>query len=353
MSRTLGKKLLGGLLTLCVIGALSLLLTEAAVRLLLPQESPALWLTPDARYGHLMKPNFHQRYPFPQGDFVMDVRTNALGFRDEEPAPKQDGVPTVLFAGDSFTFGHGIAVEQRFDYRLEEKLRAAGRPMRLINVGVNAWGTLQATRYLADHLDTFAPDIIVLTFCENDPHDDTYFLEHGISFDRVRFPGKDFLRANSHLFRFLQHSYLVWRKSRAANALPPATQEEADALAEKAQQQEARATAEQAQPAAFAPPISDAQWQRTEGYLKDFMTAWRAKQPKARLLIQSTDPLNPDIRARLDAFADNIPGIEHVDLHPAASNLTLAERRLPYDGHWSPAMHNLSAEALSEALLTK
>lgn len=331
-----------------LIGITTLFLLEGMVRVFLPQESASLWLTPDPRYGHLMKPNFHQSFAFTGSHFVMEVQTNSLGFRDEEPPAAQPGVLNVVFAGDSFTFGHGVQVADRFDSLLEKHLREAGRPVRGINVGVNAWGTLQATRYLQANLGLLSPDVVVLTFCENDPHDDSYFLEHGISFDRVRFPGKDFLRAHSHLFRLAQHLYLVSRKYRAAQK-PDAPAVKAE-LATKATEQERRAEAEQAPAAAFAPPISEEQWTRTEGYLREFMAGFVAHNPNGRMLLQATDPLNPDIQAHLAGVAQRLPGVDYVDLATAAGRLSLAERRLPFDGHWSPAMHRISADALHHAL---
>lgn len=349
MIRPAPATLLRALAACLLIGAMTLFLLEGMVRFLLPQESPSLWLRPDARYGHLMKPDFHQRFSFSGTDFVMDVQTNALGFRDEEPPPAKPGVLNIVFAGDSFTFGHGVQVQDRFDTLLERRMSEAGRAVRGINLGVNAWGTLQATRYLQDHLGILSPDVVVLTFCENDPHDDSYFLEHGISFDRVRFPGKDFLRAHSHLFRLAQHLYLVSRKYRAAQAqAAPAMQAE---LAAKASEQARRAEAEQAPAAAFAPPISEEQWARTEGYLREFMAGFLAHNPNGRLLLQATDPLNPDIRIHLSSFAQRVPGVGYVDLAPAAGRLSLAERRLSFDGHWSPAMHQISAETLFQSLM--
>jgi hypothetical protein len=352
MIRPRPATLFRALATLAVIGVLSIALLEVLVRVMLPQESPSLWLKPDERYGHLMKPNFQQRFHFSGTDFVMEVQTNSLGFRDEEPPPVRPGVLNVVFAGDSFTFGHGVRVEDRFDTLVEAAMRAAGKPLRSLNVGVNAWGTLQATRYIQGHLGMLSPDVIVLTFCENDPHDDSYFLEHGISFDRVRFPGKDFLRAHSHLFRLAQHLYLVWRKTslpapRGAGGDAEARAEEADKTAVQA----ARAGREGVPVTAFAPVISEAQWQRTEGYLKDFLAGFQAHNPAGRVILQATDPLNEDIREHLTAMAGRLPGLNYVDLAPAAEALPLAERRLPFDGHWSPAMHQHSAEALTAALL--
>jgi len=320
---------------LASVAVLSVLLLEALVRLLLPQPQPALWLQPDARYGHVMKADYQQDYAFAGSDFVMRVRTNSQGFRDAEPVKSTDA-PVVVFAGDSFTFGHGVQVEERFDTLLGARLSDAGVDAHLINIGVNAWGTLQTVSYLEDHLAQLDPDIVVLTFCENDPFDDSYFIEHGISFDRVRFPGKNWLRAHSHVFRLLQEQYLLFRKRQtlAAQAAP------ASALAPAA------APFEQAH---AAPPIGAAEWERTAGYLREFADALTEWKPTARLVLQASSPWDAAIAAQLRGIAEGHPAIHYLPLD-ALVELPESERRLPYDGHWSGRAHELVAEALQAHL---
>lgn len=329
------RKLLSASAGLLFIAVATIGLLEIMVRMLAPQPEPNLWLKPDARYGHLIKPQFHLQVSFPGTDFVMDVQTNALGFRDDEVPPAQPGTKTIVFAGDSFTFGHGVAAEDRFDHVAEALLTAAGRPIRGINTGVSAWGTIQECRFLQDHLDSLQPDAVVLTFCENDPQDDDYFLATGISFDRVTFPGKEFLRAHSHLFRWLQQLYLVLRKRATVTASPEPTGDAPAGLAAMAH---------------AAPPISDTQWQRTEKTLADFVSAWRQKNPQARLLVQCTTPCDPAITAKLKEIATRIEGAAYIDIAPAAESLPPAQRRLPFDGHWSPAMHRISGTAVADAI---
>lgn len=325
---------------LTVLGSLlAVVVLELAVRWFCPQEPPSLWLEPDARYGHVMKKHFHQDYPFLGSGFVMTVNTNALGFRDEEPAPYQEGIKTILFLGDSFTFGHGVNVPDRFDTRLKELCRDQGRSFRFLNVGVSAWGTLQETRYVRDHLDLLRPDIVVLTFCENDPYDDAYFLEHGVSFDHVTFPGKLFLRKHFHLFRLLQHRYLLFLLERRVQNAAPGTTADADA----SRHPEVRVSD-------ASVVIPESYWDKTFAYLREFQRDFLDYNPKGVLLIQATQPTQPDIREHLKAFA-NDRDIFYVDLAEAADALTPEQRRLPYDGHWSPAMHNISAQALLETLM--
>lgn len=326
---------------LTVLGALlAVVVLELAIRWLCPQEPPSLWLEPDARYGHVMKKHFHQDYRFLGSDFVMTVDTNALGFRDKEPAPYQDGVKTILFLGDSFTFGQGINVSDRFDTRLEGFCRSQGRSFRFLNVGVSAWGTLQETRFVRDHFDLLRPDIIVLTFCDNDPYDDAYFLERGVSFDQVRFPGKLFLRKHFHLFRFLQHQYLLFLLERRVQNPDPGPGAVSDG-------------ATTGHPELERPPsgiiIPQAYWDKTYACLREFQRDFLDYNPGGVLIIQAAQPTEPDVREHLRALA-NDRDIFFVDLADAAGALTSEQRQLPYDGHWSPAMHEISAQGLFETL---
>lgn len=321
---------LGGALLLTA--AVSFFLLELLVRLLAPQPATMGWLMPDTAYGHRMRPNYHQRYPFTGTDFVMEVRTNALGHRDPTPRPPRPGEKTLVFLGDSVTFGHGVNIEDRFDTLLAGLLQDAGLSYRLINTGVNAWGTLQETRYLRDHFEQLDPDILVITFTGNDPSDDAYFREKGQSFDVVRFPGKAFLRSHSHLFRLathrvfvLYHSIAVKRHSRAHPDI------EIDA-----------------QSGAL---ITQAQWASTVDILRSFRDAFRIYNPDGRILIQPAAPAHAALGAHLAAIADEL-GLIFVDMSAQVRDIPPAELRLPYDPHWNPRMHAISAEGLFRALQT-
>ena len=110
-----------------------------------------------------------------------------------------------MFLGDSFIFGHGVNMKHHIATHLDSLLNISDTNFQIINAGVGGWGTLQETEYAVDHFDIFNPDIIVLILCGNDPLDDIMFKsgmqnsEKGIFY----FPGKIFLRDNSHLYRFL------------------------------------------------------------------------------------------------------------------------------------------------------
>jgi hypothetical protein len=301
-------------------------IAEIAVRLMLPQQEPMRWMLPSERYGHVMKPDFHQAYAFGRSGYVMDVETNASGYRDRAIAPKQPGERTVLFLGDSFAFGHAIDVADRFDTVLKTLCDAEGLSSRFINTAVGGWGTLQQTRYARDHFSELEPDIVVLTFCGNDPSDDVYFQQKGQSFDEVMFPGKVFLRNHSHLYRFLNHRaflllhrYYLWRNRKETAGVEMDSQS--------------------------ANLISDVQWNATAEILERFHEDFIAYNPNGKLLIQATSPTHNDTQSRLSSIAEGFHA-RYVDLSAETEKLPPEDRRLPYDAHWSPAMHRVAAHGL-------
>jgi acyl-CoA thioesterase I len=77
-------------------------------------------------------------------------RNEPAGTRPAAPAAAAlagaDGV--VLFLGTSLTAGYGLAEEQAFPARVEEKIDSAGLPFRVINAGVSGETSAGARRRL-------------------------------------------------------------------------------------------------------------------------------------------------------------------------------------------------------------
>ncbi len=314
-----------------VSGALVLIVLEGMVRVFWPQRAQEDWVAPDARYGHLYKKEGHFRYPFPGSDYVMDMRTNSLGFRDDEPEPGKPGARTVLFLGDSYTMGFGIDVDERFDRRLARLCRQNGAEFRFINTGVDGWGTVHETRYAEDHFDSLRPDIVVLTFCENDPYDDASFLENEgptkVESGRVRL----FLRSHSQLYRFVYVLRWLWGHGEEVRQL---------GVGEK--------RAETEDPAA-AIAIPEELWQQSLRRLRAFHEAFLRFNPRGVLLVQASAPTSSDVRGHL-AGLTNGKDLFYVDLGGPVGALTMRERRLAHDPHWSLMVHEISARALHDRI---
>jgi hypothetical protein len=110
--------------------------------------------------------------------FDFDYRTAGLGLRSAEADPallpvRREGVPRVLFLGDSVTLGWGVDDEHTWVRLLEQRAAEAGRPIECLNAGHLQYNTLQEADWLAAHGAELAPDLVVLTFVVND-FDDAY-----------------------------------------------------------------------------------------------------------------------------------------------------------------------------------
>ena len=301
---------------------------ELTIRLFFFQTEAERWYLSDPRYGHRLKPDFYQRFEYPSAGVAVDVRTNSIGLRDREYDFDHFEGLRVLLIGDSFTFGEGLDVSKIFDTKLEERFVRDNVSAIVINAGVGGWGTAQATLFAADHFELFKPDVIVLTFCGNDPDDDEEFFvgERDDASGRIWFPGKIFLRNHSHLYPFvrrtlerIQHTRNQRRK-RAENpdiAVDPQS----------------------------STAITEAQWISSLKRIRDFRDEFIAFQPGGLLLVQSTYPWNESIRKHLGTLSDGA-GLQFVDVYDQAMTLGAENARLPYDGHWTEEMHDISAEAL-------
>ncbi len=330
----IGKRIAYGAGAFVLGCGVAFLLCEALVRIFAPQQPIPRWFEEDAEYRYVLKKNFRQSYPFVGTDFIMEVQTNSLGFRDEEieldPADKR---PRILLLGDSFVFGFGVNIDDRLDSSLQEYI---GDEAVVINAGVPAWGTVQETKFGRDLFDRVRPDVIVLTFCGNDPHDDALYLGDRMVFKEkglFQFPGKQLLRENSHLYRYVLHQTEVLRHNWY--------------LRGRQQSQPAAALDE-----ATAETISSDDWAATLGVIRQFLQDYLAHNPAGLLLVQATHPLNEDIHSHLSTL-DNGENLIFVDFSEQFRQLDPEDRRLPFDDHWSPAVHQISASSLYEVLRLK
>lgn len=310
------------------IALLSLILAEALVRIFLPQQEPMLWLAPSEQYGHQGKKNFFQRYHYVDSDLTIDVQTNSLGFRDDEF--EGDG-PRILLLGDSFVFGYGVKQADRFDTLLEEKLQSK---VQIFNAGMGGWGTLQETAFMRDHLTTLNPDVVVLTFCGNDPLEDEQFEMDSLTYREgglVEFPGKAFIRAHSHLYRFAAFKTHLYRHKRY--------------LSKRSGEAEPVILDEQS-----ASVLSESDWEKTLGIIRRAHRDFLAHNPKGIFLVQATAPEAPDIRKHLQSLT-NDKDFFYVDMAKDFAPLTREQKWcLPTDQHWSPLLHSISATHLHKAL---
>lgn len=107
------------------------------------------------------RPDVRLTYRAPE--FEMQVRTNEAGLRQGPIAPEAADVTTVLFIGDSFTFGWGVAEEQRYSEVLA-RLVAEQRPgirLRIVNAGHWMYASDQQLVLMKEMIERYRPSIVV------------------------------------------------------------------------------------------------------------------------------------------------------------------------------------------------
>lgn len=109
--------------------------------------------------------------------------TDARGLRIRIGPPPAAGARRVLILGDSVAFGFGVKDDETLAHYLEAVLAEAGgenTPCPVVRtVACPGWSFLNAKRFLLDHLEELAPDIVIFIPIGNDLDDSFAVLETG------------------------------------------------------------------------------------------------------------------------------------------------------------------------------
>jgi lysophospholipase L1-like esterase len=90
---------------------------------------------------------------------------NADGFRGPDPVK---GKKTILFLGDSFTFGWGLDDHDVFPAVIRAELSQDYKGYQVINGGVPGYNTIQEYQLLKRHWDKWQPKLVLLSYVIND-----------------------------------------------------------------------------------------------------------------------------------------------------------------------------------------
>lgn len=102
--------------------------------------------------------------------FAIHVKLNSMGCRDREwTQEKPPGVRRIAFVGDSFVYGWGVErTEDRFSNRVGAALSRSPNAVEVLNVAKPGWDTGAQIQPVADMIDVFGADEIVLCYVFND-----------------------------------------------------------------------------------------------------------------------------------------------------------------------------------------
>lgn len=110
------------------------------------------------------------------------VKNNKHGFREKDfSSPKPQGTYRIMVLGDSFTWGAGLAAQQRYTAIAEKLLNEHfnDRKFEVLNFGIKGASTIKELEILRNFFRKVDPDLIIVGFCLNDPqpNDQSFSIE--------------------------------------------------------------------------------------------------------------------------------------------------------------------------------
>ncbi len=296
-------------------------------------------LTPDQALRSLEKPALPH-----------DIRINAHGYRgDDLAATKAEAGLRVLAVGDSFTYGDFVDDDEtlpaRLERALERQLPSACGGVEVINAGIGGSTIVthghMVARALALDLE---PDVVLLTFSENDVSDLLAPQWDSLATNRARksaFP--------------LRYVYPVLRRTALWN-FALSVRAASKARATERTMSEAHANARDAPSGAGASAEAKTRALRTE-----YLTRLRALRddldrdgiPLVFAIYPSHHALDdPDAGEQIDFIERQARSLDldTVPLLPAMVSSGRARDALyllPHDGHPSPAGYEIAAESVA------
>lgn len=270
------------------------------------------------------------------------VRINSLGYRGPDfPLRKPDGEIRVLMAGDSLTFGDFVEDDETLPARVQVQLDCP-HPTVVVNAGMGG-SSIATQSHLIERGLVLEPDLVVLTFYENDiadlesPHWDLVAKNRTA---KSRFPLSAIYPVIRKLasWRLLQEALAGWRNRSRVDG-EPGTQGLGDAGAAQRRARHEKLRAE------YASRLVDlADDLRRQGV--PFLLATYPSHLTLQSAVRSDD---------LDWIEDfgRVNGIGVVSLWDPL----FAARRppedlylLPHDGHPTPLAYGIAAAHLAGAI---
>ena len=101
-----------------------------------------------------------------------NVQRNSYRMRERNfEQEKQPRRLRIAVIGDSFSFGQGLPLEQRYSNMLEQRLNAQGAAVEVLNFAVPGMETSRELEVLQDTVLPLKPDAVILQWLPNDFED--------------------------------------------------------------------------------------------------------------------------------------------------------------------------------------
>jgi hypothetical protein len=137
------------------------------------------------------------------------VRRNNLNYRDKDVTiSKPKGVFRIMVLGDSFTWGAGLAENERYGNILDSLLASSFKDIKIevINCGRSSSSTIDERDSLLRLRKIVDPDLLVVGFCINDPQ--PKYENYSIELEKFDSRWANFCKSLIVNFSYLKLNYL-------------------------------------------------------------------------------------------------------------------------------------------------
>jgi len=346
--------------------AVGLLLTEAGLRLIYPQQLGVWHQDRDGLGLHWPGLVAYMRQS------GVTVSYNSAGMRDREhTVVKPEGVFRVLVLGDSFMEAHQVPFEASFPSLVERELgEKTGKRVEVVNASVSGWGTDHELKYLTSYGMEWKPDLIVVVMTlHNDISDNLeqrfHTIRNGALVDQppptesfLRYPilqVKAFLATKSHAWVLLRRARrepevrveASQLRSHVVELLTPAADEQIvkglDLTTRLLARMQALASSEGSRVVVVLLPLAV---QVSNDRFVEFARSMR-KSPRD-FQIDKPQRMMTNVGDHLGlAMIDLLPGFQEGTAHGNGPFY------LEHDGHWNARGHKLAADLVADALIER
>jgi hypothetical protein len=316
-------------------------------------------------------------------------RFNAQGWNNEHDyvTPKPPGGRRICVVGDSQVQAYEVDVDKTFFSLAERAMSTPDRPTEWYSFGCSGFGTSQEAAIIRHYALDCHPDLVVLLFVENDPHDSSPYI-----FPLENFITSYYLDNDNQLVLLAPHFWKpAWyRRLAASSALVRYFTIQKDIFHNQGQQQhvlggiylrEGTSNKANLHPVPGMENMSVAQrqaatWVLIEKILKETRDECRRREAKFAIVFRGSTPvfqaalegktytpppkeedpycLNTRLFEMGNEYLEPIAkklGVPYLDLTESIRKMVAETKRshvFPDDGHWNAATHALVAKVLSE-----
>lgn len=189
--------------------SLTLIAAEISLRIVLPSapttNTPRDVLGP-RKIGYVPFARWNVNEP----EFKTVIHINSLGYRDQEIKP---GVPTIVFLGDSQTFGTGVNFGERASDVVRESIDKSLTPLNVLNVAMPGASTFDERRLLVDVVKkgVNVKHVVLLVstndhFANSEDQDDPLEFDHVDGRPKKESAMKSWIKENRYRSRLVQFS---------------------------------------------------------------------------------------------------------------------------------------------------